>query len=449
LGTQKDSVGPVGAAIGRVENGRLVFERTYKDNDFDPTEMKDTFKAATKRLNTFMAEWDLRLDPGRISEANAVITNDPASSGARNVTQLFNRLVPALTGGTGTSATIINTLRNRAEVEFEDVLSGLEFGKTYDELLRIHRGTSDFAESLRELDQQYRAAIEQATELGLATGELSDAWVKAQRQMRDDLAADIRTATLEANDRGYIPQIEDIFKQRDVMMRSVIDAGLDPNSLHGMVVAQEGRVLRSLGVEQLRDVIEVFRGTDTAIRATWELERKLAAARGETAQTTEQALAAEQAIRKQADDLRAGAANSLAQFVKSIQFGELSGLGAQDQFALARDRFNAVSGAALAGDVRSIGEFGSFGTQYLQQARQMYGSGAQYAEIYRRVADTAAQLGSVIESDAAKQNAEMIVRAQQQGTDAIVTAIKNLQEEVAALRRQNAAASNAPERLAG
>lgn len=447
LGTQKDSVGPVGAAIGRVENGRLVFERTYKDNDFDPTEMKDTFKAATKRLNTFMAEWDLRLDPGRINEANAVITNDPASSGARNVTQLFNRLVPALTGGTGTSATIINTLRNRAEVEFEEVLSGLDFGKTYDELLRIHRGTSDFAESLRELDLQYRAAIEQAAELGLATGELSEAWVTAQRQMRDDLAADIRTATLEANDRGYIPQIEDIFKQRDVMMRSVIDAGLDPNSLHGMVVAQEGRVLRSLGVEQLRDVIEVFRGTDTAIRATWELERKLAAARGETAQTTEQALAAEQAIRKQADDLRAGAANSLAQFVKSIQFGELSGLGAQDQFALARDRYNAVSGAAMAGDVRSIGEFGSFGTTYLQQARQMYGAGAQYAEIYRRVADTAAQLGTVIESDAAKANAEMIVRAQQAGTDAIVTAIKNLQEEVAALRRQNAVAAGTPDRL--
>ncbi len=447
LGTQKDSVGPVGAAIGRVRDGRLEFARTYKDNDFDPTEMKETFKATTKRLNAFMADWDLRLDASRITEANSVITNDPASSGARNVTQLLNRLVPALTGGTGTSATIINTLRNRRDVEFEEVAEGLDFGKTYDELLRIHRGTSDYAESLRDLNTQYRAAMDKAKELGLATGELSDAWSKARRKLRDDLADDIRRATLEANDRGYLPQIEDIFKQRDIMMQSVLDAGLDPNSLHGMVVAQEGRILRSLTADQLRDVIDVYRGTDTAIRATWELERKLAAARGETAQTTEDALKAEQAIRKQADDLRAGAANNLAQFVKSIQFGELSGLGQQDQFALARDRFNAVSGAALAGDVRSIGEFGSFGTTYLQQARQMYGAGAQYAEIYRRVADTAAQLGTVIESDAAKANAEMIVRAQQAGTEAIVTAIKNLQEEVAALRRQNAVAAGTPDRL--
>jgi hypothetical protein len=356
-------------------------------------------------------------------------------------------LVPALTGGTGTSATIVNTLRNRRDVEFEEVIEGLEFGKAYDELLRIHRGTSDYAESLRDLNTQYRSAMDRAKELGLATGELSDAWKKARIKLRDDLRDSIRTATLEANDRGYLTQIEDIFKQRDIMMPSVVDAGLDPNSLHAMVVAQEGKILRDLTADQLRDVIKVFKGTDTAIRATWELERKLAAARGDTAQSTEDVLKAEQALKAKADDLRAGAANNLTQFVKSIQYGALSGLGQQDQFDLARNRYQAVSGAALAGDVTSIGKFGEFGTQYLQQARQMYGSGAQYAAIYRQVADTAALLGEVIDSDAARANAEMIVRAQQQGTDQIVGAIKALQEEVAALRRQNAVASGTPDRL--
>lgn len=98
------------------------------------------------------------------------------------------------------------------------------------------------------------------------------------------------------------------------------------------------------------------------------------------------------ALDKQAADQRAQQAdslvNTLSSYAQKIQFGSQSPLSANDQYALAQKQYNAVAGAALAGNASSIAQLPQYSDALLAASRAVNGAGAQYAADFQKVLDT-------------------------------------------------------------
>lgn len=171
----------------------------------------------------------------------------------------------------------------------------------------------------------------------------------------------------------------------------------------------------------------------------------------------EQALGLERlVVQKQADDAIVAAMNqarqtatglvtSLTEYTRNLQFGNQSPLSPLQQLDAAQREFNAVSGAAQAGNAESYGKLSTYADTLLNAGRAVYGSGEGYANIFRSISDTLAAVAAVPEDTLTASIYALETRTQ---TDTLVSAIESLQNEVAGLRAQVAAGSAMPDRLA-
>jgi hypothetical protein len=83
--------------------------------------------------------------------------------------------------------------------------------------------------------------------------------------------------------------------------------------------------------------------------------------------------------------LRDQAFAPLRDFQQSLTQGPLSTLTLQEKFFGARSRFNALAQRAGRGDLDAISQLGAAGQEYLELARQMFGSTQQYKLIFDEV----------------------------------------------------------------
>lgn len=109
----------------------------------------------------------------------------------------------------------------------------------------------------------------------------------------------------------------------------------------------------------------------------------------------EERLAIQEDFNRQARADAISAVTSLADYALNLQRGPASPLSPQAQYDTAKSQFNAVSGAAAAGDFGSIQKLQSFSDAFLNASRGVYGSGAGYAEDFQRVLNTLNSVGSI------------------------------------------------------
>jgi hypothetical protein len=135
---------------------------------------------------------------------------------------------------------------------------------------------------------------------------------------------------------------------------------------------------------------------------------------------------------------------SLADYVLKLQTSAASPLSPQDQLDIAQKQFNAVAGAAQAGDYRSVSQLQGFADTYLSASRNVYGSGAAYVADFGRVLDVLEQI-STAPSDALTASVLQLETRTQTAT--LVDELQRLRAEVTALRQEVAQGSAAPMRL--
>jgi Tape measure protein len=504
-GTQKGSVGPNAAGELTVRGGRFTLGWSKADNDADINSVRSPIRQASQQLNNLIDKFDLRvasgLEGGKFgfysgaANQKAGLVTDPTEF----IEQTLNK---RLLSGRGTTGTILANTQAKTLQELSDDLT---FGRQYEKLTRQ---SSAYQDQLDALADSYADVRERAQSLGLSTEALAMQFEKSRQEMEsarnlqltnlsDELAA--RRATVSRASGGsltamLITQASQTRNEVDSLRKTLKDLGLTEAEVTSrtrdlVAVRQQeadvalenfridernartslrARTLRLQGQNLEAQLLEFDTNTmNERVRAAQagmvdlvELERVQAGERlkviedfnqqaaAQAAQAAAQAKQQADQLRNQADDLIAGAANSLTSFIQSIRYGNLSGLTPDQQYDLSRQQFQAVSGAALAGNINSINQFGQYGTAFLEQARTRFGAGAEYAEAYRWVTQIAEQLGTVVGGDAARENAMMIVSAQDRNGQAMVQAIQALQEEVAALRRQVATNSAAPARMA-
>lgn len=149
----------------------------------------------------------------------------------------------------------------------------------------------------------------------------------------------------------------------------------------------------------------------------------------------ERAAAEAARLQEQARDAAGGVLSGLADYARSLRAGDRNPASPMAQYDDAVRQFQAVSGAASAGDFRSARELSGYADTLLQASREVNGSGMGYARDFERVQQALEGVASVpldtlTASAAAEQSREQ--------TAAITDELGRLRAEVTALRREMA-----------
>ena len=121
---------------------------------------------------------------------------------------------------------------------------------------------------------------------------------------------------------------------------------------------------------------------------------------------------------------------SLTTYAAGLQVGTDSPLSDTSQYTLAKSQFQAVGGAAAAGDYTSAGELQSYSTAFLAASKTVNGTGLQYAADFNSVL-TALQAVASAPSDTLTASAQLA--ATQSQTDTLVGEFTKLRAAVNAV----------------
>jgi hypothetical protein len=285
--------------------------------------------------------------------------------------------------------------------------------------------------AVKSLKAEFERATAAATLLGRAQGDVSKAYDQQMAYLRQEYGAglDVRLARVEG--RGQDAELLE-FDRAAVLQR---------------------REAAELGAELLARTEEVLGRERAAIVKRWadaatEAAERAAQAQKEAADRAAQAAA--EAARERAaalDRARSGAADAIGgvtAYVRQLQTSEASALPPERRLDLARRQFQAVSGAAAAGDAASAGRVTSYADAWLGAAREVFGSGAGYAEVFDRVVS---ELGRV--ADRPDQlTASFLALETRTQTETLVAAVERLQGEIRDLRGALTQVGSRPGRIA-
>jgi hypothetical protein len=169
--------------------------------------------------------------------------------------------------------------------------------------------------------------------------------------------------------------------------------------------------------------------TDLTLLARTQAEERLNIERN----FNKEVISLDQQRRETAQESAAGVISSLADYASSLSLGSDSPLSAQSKQAFAERQYNAVSGAALAGDANSLRQLQSYSSDYLSTSRALYGSTQAYADIYGRVQGV---LGGVGNIDADVLTASFMADQTKDLKESLVAALARLEARVASLQRE-------------
>jgi hypothetical protein len=141
----------------------------------------------------------------------------------------------------------------------------------------------------------------------------------------------------------------------------------------------------------------------------------------------------------------AGSITSLVAYAQGLQTSNASPLSPQDQLALARSRFNAVAGAAGAGDYTSIQQLQGYADTFLNASRAVFGSGEAYVSDFQRVLEALGAVANVAPDTVIASVLQVETRTQ---TAELVSSLADLKAAVDNITTQLRQNASAPARIA-
>ena len=117
---------------------------------------------------------------------------------------------------------------------------------------------------------------------------------------------------------------------------------------------------------------------------------------------------------------------NLASYARSLETGANNPAAPTARYATALREFQAVSGAARAGDYASAGKLSGYADTLLSASREVNGSGAAYARDYARVADAVGSIADV--TDALTASAQKAIQKEQ--TDALTQSLQGVADQL-------------------
>lgn len=285
-------------------------------------------------------------------------------------------------------------------------------------------GAGALAEQVKGLNQVYDDAIKVAQRLGFATSDLTAAWDTAVKAANDNAAAQ----NARVND--------------DLRVRiATANAGLSRDPRDARAAA-----LMSFDIQATRQVKEAtdqYAATygDSALQsADWREQLGLL----NTALGRERSIIEMQG-QAEASQSAAGLVSTIEQYVLRLQASDQSPLSAQARYDIASRQYDAVAGAAGAGNANSIAQLPTYADALLAASRDINASGPGFVEDFNRILEDLQKVVSL--SPAALTEATYVSEMRTQ-TDTLESKLDRVADAVDALRRETTQQSNTPARLA-
>jgi hypothetical protein len=308
--------------------------------------------------------------------------------------------------------------------------------------------------SIDSVNATYQAAIDQAKSLGVAEGGLVDARDKAlqaidvQRKAASEAAYnainqniygfqlryEAASGILDNNNLGTAKHVAlenfdvQAQQQRDQFSAQLVAALGDAYKTSATYADQMGQLERALGEERL----VVAKQYDDQIAT-------------QAAQAAAEQAAIDAQNRDKATQAATSVMQNIANYAANLQTSDKSPLSVQDQYALASQQFNAVGGAAAAGDANSLSQLTSYADELLTASRAINGSGTGYVADYQRVLDILDRVGKITPDTLTASFLASETRTQ---TATLVDALKAIEDQVKTLNQRLLQGSNAPSRVA-
>lgn len=333
------------------------------------------------------------------------------------------------------SAIIARELAKGTAASLDQAFADIDFAQqVYGPLTQAYRAAVPFGEVLAAIAAPFDAATAKARELGLAEDLLTQRRDEAVARTRAAAQEEFWSMTRSAEGRDYITSILGI-RQNWAANGANYDAIAGTGSGDLLYNRQLQAQLDQLDAGQLQDVATNLRGVDDAAA---NLAEAMLNAAGATGRLTQEQQTAQQTA--------AGTITSLADYARSLQTGPNSTLNPRDQFSTAESRFNAISGAASAGDYRSLTQLQSAAEDYRNAAASVYSTaGGGYVNAVGRINNALSSVGGL---SVDTLTGTTMAAIQQTATETLVAALQRLQDEVRSLRSERDLLSIMPARAA-
>lgn len=253
-------------------------------------------------------------------------------------------------------------------------------------------GIGSLATSINTLREQFDAARAVAEQLGWAEYDLIDARERAVQAANDNATRQLVEADRALLSRKAMAEglwEGDLQKQLNAVLWDFdADTQRQRQARRQDLLSVFGDAFEATeAFAREMTLLEETRGAERLAVAKSYLERiaeEEAQARAPT-QAELQAQARAQAERQNAEQSALGVVTSLAEYARNLAFSDASPLSVQAQLDLADRAFRGASSAAAAGDFASMQQLPEISQTLLEVAREVYGSGAGYAQRFDEV----------------------------------------------------------------
>lgn len=307
---------------------------------------------------------------------------------------------------------VATAIRNSTADTLEDLLADIDFAQALGEYVEngLAEPLTGVEQAFDALEESFEDAKQQARDLGLSVDDVTDMFGELRDQLEEQVADDLTARLRSAEGNGFLNQIEGVLDQRALDARNAAAAGLDVNGTAGAIAAANlTNIVSGLSDEQRALAASTFSdamleallaaandNVDPAADPAADLAGTFAEMRASITDT----IAAREAEIDALEETAAAAGRVgralLATADGLLLDSSLSPLSPEDRLAEARRQYEAVL-AATGGDgpdaERAREELNSISRDYLEAAREYYGSSSDYNAVFERVQEDLRAVG--------------------------------------------------------
>jgi len=313
-------------------------------------------------------------------------------------------------------------------------------GKSFPDLTTLATQTAEYLQLIKStipaLTEQVKTTTEYARTMSVLNKQFDDAIATAQKY---GVATDALTAAQADANKKALEAVNKPFNEASIGFGLRFDqAAAQINGDPALALSVQLRAF-DIQAQQQRDAFkdQLITAYGEAIEGTAGYNARML--------DLERALGEERlVIQKQYNDQIASAATqtvqSLSAYALKLQFGAASPLSPQAQLSLAQSQFNAVSGAAAAGNFNSIGQLPGYADSLLTASRTVNGSGAAYAATFQQVLDALTRASQATPDTLTASVLQIETRTQTQRLEASLAELKTELQGIRQQMQQNGAA---------
>ena len=339
-------------------------------------------------------------------------------------------------------------------------------GRTFQSFEALSNGLQAFAKAQADIGTYLNTTLPALKEFGKASDSLG-ANLKSINDQFDAAAAAVKAlAQAEGTSADQTARLSasetDLAEARQKALAAATDAALAPfNRLDEQLVTRQLSAAASISGSPYDQYVATTYAFDrSAEEQRRNLNDQLVSVWGEAVKTSagyaaqmgvlektlwQERLAIDTAYTSKIQAQTGATITSISDYVSKLQYGPETVLTARQKYDLALSQFQAVSGAAAAGDYKSIGSLTGYADTLLGASRDVYGSGAGYVSDFSRVVDALERVTSQ-GVDALTASAMKVL--QETATATLVAQLEKVVSELAALRVEVQQGSGAPLRAA-